>query len=72
MEFCHSCGAPLGKERFDSFCNLCCDESGSIKSREEIIKGVSGFLMSWAPDKSGDFQNRAEKYVSSMPHWASK
>jgi hypothetical protein len=76
-KFCLSCGMPLfgadGKEMPGNYCQYCTDEKGNLKSKEEITKGIAGWLQSWAPDTTGvDFTKRAEFYIKSMPAWAEK
>ena len=75
--FCHSCGMPLTGEvektaRVD-FCQYCTDESGKLYPKEVVKKGITEFLLSWAPEKEGvDFGARAEDYMKAMPAWADK
>lgn len=74
-EFCHSCAAPLSIPDFkgpaENYCKHCTDESGKLKSREEVQQGVAGWFMSWQPGIDPDTAaRRAEIYLKSMPAWA--
>jgi hypothetical protein len=74
--FCHSCGMPLqgkdGENYFKNICAFCADEKGKLKSKEDIVTGLSGYLKSWAPkeQEKADFKKRAEMYLAAMPQWA--
>jgi hypothetical protein len=74
-QFCHSCSAPLNAPGFkgpsDTFCRNCTDEQGILKSKEEIHKGMAGWLKSWQPgidDKTA--AERATHFMKAMPAWA--
>lgn len=70
---CQSCGMPLSPEmkRNESYCIYCSDESGSLRSREEVKAGIAQWLEGFAPEVEGvNFSERAEKYLQSMPTWA--
>ena len=75
LVFCHSCGMPLqgegGRKARGNYCQYCSDEQGNLYPKEVVIKGVSEFLASWAPEKEGaDYVKRAESYLAAMPAWA--
>ncbi len=74
-EYCHSCGMPLNmpdaKGMSEQFCKHCSDDSGKVKSREEIQKGIAWWLKSWQPNiDDATAMKRAEHYMKSMPEWA--
>ncbi|MCK5146277.1 hypothetical protein KAR48_05945 [bacterium] len=74
-KFCYSCGAPLGVPEFqgkaENYCIHCTDAEGTLKSREEIHQGVTGYLMSWQTDiDQPTASKRAEHYMKAMPAWA--
>lgn len=74
MEFCYSCGAPIGEENKspkEHYCSFCADEDGKVYPKEEIIHGIAHWLLEWQPDLNHDKAiKRAEIYLKSMPHWA--
>jgi hypothetical protein len=64
---------PDGKEALGNYCQYCVDEQGNLKLKEEITKGIAGWLQSWSPEsKDVDFMKRAESYMKAMPAWAEK
>ena len=74
MNYCHSCSAPLTGEfkgASDRFCKYCVDESGGLKSREDIQAGIAHWLMTWDSGLSDDKARvRAAHYMKAMPAWA--
>jgi hypothetical protein len=74
-KYCHSCTAPLFDPAFqgpaENYCKYCTDESGSLKSREEIRQGIAQWLMSWQEglDESTALE-RADHYMKALPAWA--
>ena len=76
-KYCYSCGSPLWMDQFkgtaENYCKYCTDESGALKSREEIRQGCANWLKSWSPDLDDETAlERAEHYMKSMPEWADK
>ena len=74
-KFCNTCAAPLNMPDFkgpaEDYCKYCTDESGNLKSRDTIQKGVADWFKSWQPGL--DDQKalaRAANYMKSMPAWA--
>jgi hypothetical protein len=76
-KFCLSCGMPLfgqdGQEIKGDYCQYCTDEKGNLKSKEEVRKGIAGWLQSWSNEgDSVNYMKRAENYMNAMPAWAEK
>ncbi|UCD18585.1 MAG: hypothetical protein JSV44_06695 [Candidatus Zixiibacteriota bacterium] len=74
-KFCHSCSAPLNMSDFrgpaEDYCKYCTDESGNLKSRQEIRQGIAQWFKGWQPNL--DEQTaiiRAELFMKAMPAWA--
>lgn len=75
-QHCQSCAAPLNapgmKGASDQYCKYCTDAKGKLKSRDEVQKGIAGWLKSWGgnlTDKQAS--ERAAHYMMAMPAWAS-
>ena len=76
-KFCLSCAAPLSAPDFkgpaEDYCKYCTDESGRLKSREDIQQGVAYWFKEWQPDiDDKTARERAALYMKSMPAWADK
>ena len=74
-KFCYSCGAPLSMPQFqgpaDNYCVHCTDESGNLKSWEEMKQGTAAWFKTWQPDLDDENAlKRAESYLKAMPAWA--
>lgn len=70
-KFCQSCGMPLSDQSSDQYCQYCTNESGQLKTREEVRDGVAAWLRMFTPEQeSADFKKRAESYLNAMPAWA--
>lgn len=74
MRFCHSCSMPLtgsdGTTVAGNYCQYCSDESGNLKTREEVKQGIAEWLGSWSPGvDSAECLRRAEHYMQAMPAW---
>ena len=73
-KFCHSCAAPLSGEfkgLAENYCKYCSDEHGSLKSREEVRRGVAEWFKGWQPDLDDEKAlARADAYLDAMPAWA--
>jgi hypothetical protein len=74
MEFCFSCGMPLtdeSKSKNTRFCKYCADESGAVKTREEVLGGIANWLRMMQPELAEDIaMKRAVYYLKAMPQWA--
>jgi len=74
MDSCFSCGMPLTddvKSSNQRFCKYCTDESGNLKSREEMLNGITNWLRMMQPELTEDIaMKRAVHYLKAMPQWA--
>ena len=75
MSFCQSCTAPLDNPEFkgssDIYCKYCTDDTGKLKSYEEIKQGIASWFKGWQGDISDEeVQKRAEFFMKAMPAWA--
>ena len=72
---CYSCAAPLDNPAFkgihQDYCKYCTDDSGKLRKKEEVQKGIAGWMKMWQPgiDDAVAMQ-RAGIYMKSMPAWA--
>ena len=76
-KFCYSCSATLEMPEFkgiaEKYCKYCTDEKGNLKSREEIRKGIAGWLKTWQPEIDEETaRERATHFMKAMPAWAEK
>jgi len=59
------------KSKNKQFCKYCADESGTVKSREEILGGIVNWLRMMQPELADDVATkRAVYYMKAMPQWA--
>ena len=76
-EHCHSCAAPLAMPDFKGpakdYCKYCTDDTGKLKPKSEVQKGIAGWMMSWQPGLTEQLASgRASLYMKSMPAWVEK
>ena len=74
-KYCLSCGAPLGTEGFkgtaEEYCRHCTDDTGRLKSRDEIRMGIAYWLKTWQTNlDEKKAVDRANHYMKAMPAWA--
>lgn len=74
---CLSCGMPMTKpEEFGGgdpnniYCIHCCKADGSLKSREEVLEGMVGFMMSSQNMDRKTAEIAAKDYMDKMPAWS--
>jgi hypothetical protein len=72
-KFCHSCTMPLKSDSAGDYCQYCVDETGKLKSYNEIHAGIAQWLESWSPKTvKTDARTRAEHFMKAMPAWADR
>ena len=55
----------------ENYCKYCTDNTGNLKPRDEILKGIAGWFKTWQPEiDDAKAAKRAEAYMQSMPAWA--
>ncbi|MBY6259671.1 hypothetical protein K3G69_24600 [Phytobacter diazotrophicus] len=73
---CYSCGMPLSapdaQGPSDKYCKYCTDSEGNLKSWEEAVAGLAGYLDSWQHVGPEESRKRAVRYLTAMPAWADK
>lgn len=73
---CHSCGMPLSapdaQGPSDKYCKYCTDGEGNLKSWEEAVAGLAGYLDSWQHVGAEESRKRAVRYLTAMPAWVHK
>jgi len=73
--FCYSCTYPLddpdARSANPNLCKMCTDDAGNLRPRDEVQKGISGWLASWqdgiTPEQA---MKRADAFMQAMPAWA--
>lgn len=73
--YCNSCSMPLdtpgAKGPSSTYCKYCTDESGTLKSRDEIRRGIAGWLKGWQDGIDDNTAlRRADSYMRALPAWA--
>ena len=76
---CMSCGMPMTKlEEFGGgnpdniYCVHCSNPDGSLKSYDEVLKGMVNFMMASQNMDRESAERAAKEYMSKMPAWESK
>jgi uncharacterized glyoxalase superfamily protein PhnB len=79
VKSCLSCGMPMTKpEDFGGgnpenlYCVYCSKPDGSLKSREEVFKGMVNFMMMSQKMDRGTAESAAKEHMSKMPAWSGK
>jgi uncharacterized glyoxalase superfamily protein PhnB len=79
VKSCLSCGMPMTKpENFGGgnpenlYCVYCSKPDGSLKSREEVFKGMVNFMMMSQKMDKGTAESAAKERMSKMPAWSGK
>jgi uncharacterized glyoxalase superfamily protein PhnB len=75
---CLSCGMPMSQpEDFGGgnpesvYCVHCCHADGSLKSRDEVLVGMIGFMMQTQNMDRDTAEIAAKDYMAKMPAWSS-
>ncbi|MBI1729767.1 hypothetical protein HYR53_04030 [Candidatus Acetothermia bacterium] len=75
QQFCHSCTMPLsdqtrGPNKAKPYCMHCTDTEGNLKSKQEVLAGISGWLMQWQGKITpAQARTRAANFMKAMPAW---
>ena len=79
VKSCMSCGMPMTKpEDFGGgnpenlYCVYCSNPDGSLKSREEVFKGMVNFMMMSQKMDRKTAESAAKERMSRMPAWSGK
>ncbi len=74
---CMSCGMPMARlEDFGGgnpasmYCRYCSNPDGSLKSYEEVLGGVIGFMMSTQGLDRSTAESKAKDHLAKMPAWS--
>ena len=75
-KICLSCGMPLNKpEDFGGgnpdniYCGHCADPDGNLKSYDEVLGGMVGFMMMTQNMDKETAEKAAKEYMAKMPAW---
>ena len=73
---CESCGMPMrkwddfgGGKAGNKYCTHCCDESGNLKSYDEVFTGMTQFAMKMMGVSESEAQTAAKENMAKMPAW---
>ena len=76
MDNCESCGMPMrnagehgGGNAENKYCVHCCHPDGSLKSYEDILEGMVGFMMGTRNMDRESAEKAAGEYLATMPAW---
>ncbi|MCL7688368.1 hypothetical protein M8363_17765 [Klebsiella quasivariicola] len=64
--------APDAQGASEKYCAYCSDSDGNLKSWEEAVSSLAGFLDSWQKVGKEESRKRAIRYLTAMPAWAHK
>jgi len=73
---CESCSMPMrkpkdfgGKDTKNKYCCHCTDESGALKTYEDIVNGLTNFLMQMQGLEREQAEQTAKDGLAKMPAW---
>jgi uncharacterized glyoxalase superfamily protein PhnB len=76
---CQSCGMPMaspedfgGGNPENKYCVHCTHPDGSLKSYDEVLDGMTNFMMEFQKMDRATAQGAARDYMSRMPAWSGK
>lgn len=74
MRFCHACTMPLDEKtenaKSKNFCMHCADANGKVLPREQVQKGVAGWMTEWQGIDFATAMKRADHFLKAMPAFA--
>ncbi len=77
MNNCLSCGMPMnspgdfgGGDPENKYCVRCTKPDGSLKSYDEVLNGMAGFMMSTRNMDREAAESSTRAYLSTMPAWS--
>jgi hypothetical protein len=76
---CESCGMPMqkadefgGNDVNNRFCVYCTDQTGKLKSRKEVRKGMVQFYQSHLKKTKKEAEEFVDKQMMKFPAWRGK
>lgn len=73
---CESCGMPMrkakdfgGRDTSNKYCGHCTTESGKLKSYEEVLDGLTNFIVQMQGLERRQAEKAARDGLSKMPTW---
>jgi uncharacterized glyoxalase superfamily protein PhnB len=74
---CQSCGMPMtspqehgGGNKENLYCARCCKQDGTLKSFEEVLEGMTNFMMESRKMDRAAAESAAREYLAMMPAWS--
>lgn len=75
-KICASCSMPMqaaeqfGGGRMDNaYCVHCCDSKGNLKSYDEVLQGITKFVMQAMGLSEEEARQKAKESMAQMPAW---
>ena len=76
---CQSCGMPMnaaadygGENKENTCCVHCCQPDGSLKSYDEVLRGMASLFMRTRSMDKGRAEQAARDYMATLPAWVGK
>lgn len=76
---CESCGMPMrqtedfgGGNPENHYCRYCCDESGQLKSYEQVFAGMTQFVIQTQGMAREQAELAVKESMAKMPAWKGK
>lgn len=68
---CISCGMPIRTEASDKpYCQLCSNEDGTMKSYDDVLAGMTRFMVKTQGLDDGAAKMLAAEMMSGLPAWS--
>ena len=74
---CQSCGMPMtspaehgGGDKENLYCMRCCNADGTLKTFEEVLEGMTTFMMESRKMDRATAERAAREYLAMMPAWS--
>jgi hypothetical protein len=60
-----------GGKTGNRYCRYCCSEDGTLKSYEDVLAGMTQFIVRTEGMKEDAARKKAEAHLATMPAWRS-
>jgi hypothetical protein len=78
IKVCRSCGLPMeipeqhgGSDPLNPYCRYCTDEIGNLKSYDEVLRGMTNYMLTTMKLEYKSAQNMAKEEMTKHPAWKS-
>ena len=76
---CESCDMPMtrdddfgGSNPSNKYCNYCTDEHGNLKNYEDVLEGMTDFVVSQMGLSDDEARQTAADNMAQMPAWKNR